>query len=83
MKFLSRIARSYRSELFTPLLRKTLRIWLQASQSAGDVESGVKVLLEMISRQQDRPELSTEKDVIPTGELIEDLMVILKVKWLP
>ncbi|KZT35207.1 hypothetical protein SISSUDRAFT_1064673 [Sistotremastrum suecicum HHB10207 ss-3] len=78
MKFLSRIARSYRSELFTPLLRKTLRIWLQASQSAGDVESGVKVLLEMISRQQDRPELSTEKDVIPTGELIEDLMVILK-----
>lgn len=43
------------------------------------MESGVKVLLEMISRRQENTELSAESDLIPTAELIEDLVAILKV----
>ncbi|KAI6095077.1 Foie gras liver health family 1-domain-containing protein [Pisolithus sp. B1] len=67
VRFLERIAKTYRREKWSTLLRPLYTAWYACTQKLGDVELSVKLLVEMIACDVDEP-----------GSLQEDLSAILK-----
>ncbi|KAF8601607.1 hypothetical protein BDV93DRAFT_509874 [Ceratobasidium sp. AG-I] len=70
VKFFERIAKTYRTERWTELLRPALTLWYDCARQLADIELSVKLLLEMLVPGMTSPE---ERENIG-----EDLMAILK-----
>ena len=48
LRFFERIAKTYRTERWTELLRPALTLWYDCARQLADVELSVKILLEML-----------------------------------
>ncbi|KAG9086628.1 hypothetical protein FRC06_003000 [Ceratobasidium sp. 370] len=70
VKFFERIAKTYRTERWTTLLRPALALWYDCARHLADIELSVRVLLEMLV-----PGMTSEEE---RGNIGEDLMAILK-----
>ncbi|KAG9089857.1 hypothetical protein FRC07_012245, partial [Ceratobasidium sp. 392] len=70
VKFFERIAKTYRTEKWTTLLRPALALWYECARNLADIELSVRVLLEMLV-----PGMTTDEE---RGNVGEDLMAILK-----
>ncbi|KAG8794879.1 hypothetical protein FRC12_020516 [Ceratobasidium sp. 428] len=70
VKFFERIAKTYRTERWTTLLRPALALWYDCARNLADIELSVRVLLEMLV-----PGMTSEEE---RGNVGEDLMAILK-----
>ncbi|QRV83766.1 trafficking protein particle complex subunit 11 [Ceratobasidium sp. AG-Ba] len=70
VKFFERIAKTYRTERWTKLLRPALALWYECARSLADIELSVRILLEMLV-----PGMTSQDERDNIGE---DLMAILK-----
>ncbi|CAE6461506.1 unnamed protein product [Rhizoctonia solani] len=70
VKFFERIARTYRTERWTELLRPALALWYDCARHLADIELSLRVLAEMLV-----PGMTSAEERINIGE---DLMAILK-----
>ncbi|KAJ1300005.1 hypothetical protein OPQ81_011839 [Rhizoctonia solani] len=70
VKFFERIARTYRTERWTELLRPALALWYDCARQLADIELSLRVLAEMLV-----PGMTSDEERMNIGE---DLMAILK-----
>ncbi|EUC61804.1 glutathione transferase omega-1 [Rhizoctonia solani AG-3 Rhs1AP] len=70
VKFFERIARTYRTERWTELLRPALTLWYDCAKHLADIELSLRVLAEMLV-----PGMASPEERMNIGE---DLMAILK-----
>ncbi|QRV97868.1 trafficking protein particle complex subunit 11 [Ceratobasidium sp. AG-Ba] len=70
VKFFERIAKTYRTERWTKLLRPALALWYECARNLADIELSVRILLEMLV-----PGMTSQDERDNIGE---DLMAILK-----
>ncbi|KAG9084046.1 hypothetical protein FS749_005537, partial [Ceratobasidium sp. UAMH 11750] len=70
VKFFERIAKTYRTERWTTLLRPALALWYDCARHLADIELSVRVLFEMLV-----PGMTSEEE---RGNVGEDLMAVLK-----
>ncbi|KAH7910026.1 Gryzun, putative trafficking through golgi-domain-containing protein [Hygrophoropsis aurantiaca] len=68
VRFFERIAKTYRREKWSAMLRPLLATWYSCAQKLGDVDSTVRLLVEMIGYG----------DIDEPGTFQEDLVAILK-----
>ncbi|GAB1526652.1 hypothetical protein RhiTH_009824 [Rhizoctonia solani] len=70
VKFFERIARTYRTERWTELLRPALALWYDCARHLADIELSLRILSEMLV-----PGMTSAEERMNIGE---DLMAILK-----
>ncbi|KAG8690818.1 hypothetical protein FRC11_008923 [Ceratobasidium sp. 423] len=70
VKFFERIARTYRTERWTELLRPALALWYDCARHLADIELSLRVLAEMLV-----PGMTSDEERMNIGE---DLMAVLK-----
>ena len=75
--FLERIARTYRIEHFDSLLRPLLTTWCACARQMGDVETGVRVLVEGVVCGSSASIMGVDEG---EEDIVEDLMAALAVR---
>ncbi|PFH52170.1 hypothetical protein AMATHDRAFT_74451 [Amanita thiersii Skay4041] len=72
VRFFERIAKTYRREKWDIMLCPLLSTWYTCAKELGDVELGVKLLIEMLAQD------TCESDELDPSDLEKDLVALLK-----
>ena len=76
LSFFERISRTYRVEHFDSLLRPLLTTWCACARRLGDVETGVRVLVEGVVCGSSGSPQGTDNE---EDDIVEDLKAVLEV----